>query len=139
MGAKMNWDELHEYAARLCSRIDFKPEIIVAVARGGVIPGVMIAERLGIKDMYSVAVKKQEGKRKIMTKITEDLHGKKILLVEDAIDTGKSMLAVKKYLESEGASVKTAALFIKGSTAIMPDYMLENSPDVIFPWEEVQK
>ncbi|MFH1182521.1 MAG: phosphoribosyltransferase family protein [Candidatus Woesearchaeota archaeon] len=135
----MNWDELQNYVAKICSRIDFKPEIIVAVARGGVIPGVMIAEKFGIKDMYSVAVKKQEGKRKIMTKIMDDLHGKKILLVEDAIDTGKSMLAVKKYLESEGASVKTAALFIKGSTAIMPDYMLETSPDIIFPWGEVQK
>jgi len=139
MGAKMNWDELQDYTAKLCSRIDFKPEIIVAVARGGVIPGVMIAKKLGIKDMYSISVKKMGGKRRIMTKLTEDLQGKKILLVEDAIDTGKSMLAVKKYLESAGASVRTAALFVKGNADIMPDYVLETSPDIIFPWEEVQK
>lgn len=135
----MNWDELQDYTVKLCSKIDFKPELIVAVARGGVIPAVMIAEKLGIKDMYSVTVKKQEGKRKIMTKITERIQGKKILLVEDAIDTGKSMLVVKKYLENEGALVKTAALFVKGSAEIMPDYSLDMKSDVTFPWKEVQK
>jgi uncharacterized protein len=133
----MNWDELHDSVKRLCSRIDFKPEIIAAVARGGIIPAVIIAEKFGIKDMYSITVKKHEGKRRIMTKIMDNLHGKKVLLIEDAIDTGKSMLTAKKYLESEGAVVKTAALFVKGNGAIMPDYLLEVKPGVIFPWEEV--
>jgi uncharacterized protein len=133
----MNWDELHDSVKRLCSRIDFKPEIIAAVARGGIIPAVIIAEKFGIKDMYSITVKKHEGKRRIMTKIMDNLHGKKVLLIEDAIDTGKSMLTAKKYLESEGAVVKTAALFVKGNGAIMPDYLLEVKPGIIFPWEEV--
>jgi|WetSurMetagenome_2_1015567.scaffolds.fasta_scaffold365602_2 uncharacterized protein len=135
----MNWQELEEKLSRLCERITFKPDVIAAVARGGVIPGVIIAEKFGIKDLYAISVKKHEGKRKVMTKITENLQGKKILLVEDAIDTGKSMQTARKYLESEGAIVRTAALFVKGTTAIMPDFHLEANPEVIFPWEEVQK
>jgi hypothetical protein len=131
----MNWEELQEHIKKLCGKIDFSPDIISAVARGGIIPAVLIAERLGIKDMYALTVKKQEGKRRVITKIAEELTGKKILLVEDALESGKSMRAVKKYLEGKGAIVKTAALCIKGNSVIRPDYVLEPIQDIRFPWE----
>ncbi|MBN2453932.1 hypothetical protein JXB11_00130 [Candidatus Woesearchaeota archaeon] len=135
----MNWEELQGHVKKLCAKFDFTPDIIAAIARGGVIPGVMIAEKLGIKDMYAITVKKQEGKRKVMTKLADEISGKKVLLVEDAIESGKSMLTAKKYLEGKGAIVKTATLFVKGKSVIRPDYSLELVPDIDFPWEEVQK
>jgi hypothetical protein len=131
----MDWNELQEHIKKLCEKIDFTPDIIAAVARGGVVPAVLIAEKLGIKDMYAITVKKQEGKRQVITKISEELTGKKILLVEDALESGKSMRTAKKYLESKGAVVKTAALFIKGNSVINPDYSLEPVEDIKFPWE----
>ena len=133
----MNWEEVQEKINKLYGKIDFKPDIVSGVAKGGVIPAVMIAEKLGVKDMYAITVKKHEGKRRVMTKLTEDIAHKKILLVEDAVESGKSMLAAKKYLEGKGAIVKTAALFIKDSSPVKPDYALESFEDSNFPWEEV--
>jgi len=86
--------------------------------------------------MYALTVKKVGNERKVLSDITEDIAGKNILLVEDMLETGKSLVVAKKYLESKGASVKTACLYTMPQTEIAPDFSLHEVQEVQkFPWE----
>jgi len=131
----MNWDEFSSALNKLYGKIDETPDIVVAIARGGLIPGVFLARHFDVKDLYALTVKKREGKRQVLNKIIDDLSGKKVLLVEDIVDSGKSMSAAKKYLESRNAKVMTAAVYMKPSAVFRPDYVAGTDENVQFPWE----
>lgn len=86
--------------------------------------------------MYCLTVKKVGNDRKVTSDILEDLAEKKILLIEDILETGKSMLAAKNYLEEKGAIVKTACLYTLSISELKPDFNLREIKKIInFPWE----
>ena len=134
--AQMTWDVLTTEVAALAQKIDTEIDIVIGIARGGVIPAVLISKQLNIKDMYVLKVRVEGGERKIMAEVFTDISHKKILLVEDMLESGKSMVVTKKYLESKGAHVKCACLYIMPHTEVKPDYFLREVAEVQkFPWE----
>jgi len=132
----MDWIKFENEVRKLSSKIDFKPDIIVGIARGGLIPSRLLSSLLKIKDVYCVTVKKNGSRRIVVTEIKENFKNKKILLVEDVLETGKSLIAAKNYLESRGAVVKTCCLYFMPYTEIKPDYYLEVITKLVkFPWD----
>lgn len=60
------------------------------------------------------------GKIKINKDITNSIKDKNVLIVEDIIDTGRTLTFLKKYIEEKGAkSVKIATLLSKPSRRIV--------------------
>ena len=132
----MNWDELRADVKALAGRIEYVPDIIVGIVRGGLVPARLLSSELGVKDMYALTVKKVEEERKVANDILENINGKKVLLVEDMLETGKSLIVAKEYLEKKGAEVKTACLYTMPMSEIKPDFSLKEITEVIpFPWE----
>jgi hypoxanthine phosphoribosyltransferase len=132
----MNWQDTIKALSLLSYKIIDKPHVIVAVVRGGLIPARILSSNLTIKDMYCLTVKKHGSDRRVVTQVTEPLTGVRVLLVEDVLETGTSLIAAKEYLESKGAVVETAALYIQPRSQIIPDYYLEIREQVpTFPWE----
>ena len=66
------------------------------------------------------------------------MEGKKVLIVDDIVDTGESMLSAKAYVESRNSiEVRTASLQYMGSSKIDPDYVGERLEDwawIVYPW-----
>ncbi|HEY4522583.1 MAG TPA: phosphoribosyltransferase family protein [Candidatus Paceibacterota bacterium] len=132
----MNWDVLHQEVKDLAAKVGDKPDIIIGIVRGGLIPARLLSSSLGVKEMYCLTVKKVGDERKVLSDITEDLSRKKILLVEDMLETGKSLQVAKEYLEAKGADVKTACLYTMPISEVKPDYSLKEISEVAhFPWE----
>lgn len=132
----MNWDELRGEVKELAGKIDYTPDIIIGIVRGGMVPARLLSSDLGVKDMYALTVKKVGGERKVTSDILEDISGKKILLVEDMLETGKSLIAAKEYLEKKGAEVRTACLYTMPISEIKPDFSVKEVTEVApFPWE----
>lgn len=132
----MNWDTFTSETKRLGDMIDYQPDCIIGIARGGVIPAVLLSKQLKVKDMYVLKVRVEGNERKIMAAVFTDISKKKILVVEDMLESGQTMAVVKEYLESKGAQVKTACLYIMPHTLIKPEYYLKEIPTVEhFPWE----
>ena len=132
----MDWQKVDAEIDKLSSMIQLKPDIIVVVVRGGLIPGRLLAKKLGVREMYALTIKKEASERTISSSINENVEGKNILLVEDALETGASMMVSKQYLETLGATVQTAALYFQPRTKVIPDYTIsevENIPT--FPWD----
>lgn len=133
---KMTWDEIESEIKKLAAKIHFIPDIIIGIVRGGIIPARLLSNHFNIKNMYCLTVTKIGSKRKITSDILEDIKNKKILLVEDVLETGKSLTVAKEYLEKKGAIVKTACLYTTPLTQTEPNYFLkELSTPPTFLWE----
>jgi len=133
----MTWQELENQLEEVAQKIsDFSPDSIIGIVRGGIIPARLLSTYLNVKHIYCLNVVKKDASRIVETEITIDLSGKKILLIEDMLETGQSLIVAKKYLEEKGATVKTACLYIMPISKIKPDYYLKSVEQLeTFPWE----
>ena len=133
---RMDWAQLASEVQRLSEIIDFQPDLIIGIVRGGLVPARLLSSFLGVPNMYALTVKKIEGDRRVASSIDEDLTGKAALLVEDALETGKSLIVASDYLTGKGATVKTACLYTLQETEVTPDFSLEQVSKIpTFPWE----
>ncbi|MEK6937379.1 MAG: phosphoribosyltransferase family protein [Nanoarchaeota archaeon] len=132
----MNWDLFAQEVQDLSKKIDYHPDIIIGITRGGIIPARLLSTYLNVSEMYCLTVRKIDEERKVSTEILENLVDKNILLVEDMLETGRSMIVAKKYLKSKGAKVKTACLYFMPISEIVPDFYLREVQEVQrFPWD----
>ena len=132
----MTWDELESEAKILVAKITDPPDLVIGIARGGVIPAVLLSNLLNVKDLLVLKVRKEGDGRKVVAEVVADVTNKKVLLVEDMLETGQSMVVAKAYLESKGASVKTVCLYTMPITEIPPDFFIREVQEVQeFPWE----
>lgn len=132
----MDWNKFESEMDELTKKITTTPNIIIGIARGGVIPAVLLSKRLKVKDMLVLKVRKDGDERKVVGDIVADVSGKNVLLVEDMLESGKSLVVARKYLESSGAVVETACLYTMPITETRPDYSLREISEVAhFPWE----
>lgn len=138
-------DEVYRDIFRLWEKIledGFKPDLIVAILRGGYFPAKVLAELFGGLNLKTVEIKFYRNiDRKEKPKIVQPLYGyvkrKKVLLVDDVTDTGKTLTLAVKHLNQKGAlKVKTATIHKKVWSKIKPDYYVyEVDWWVVYPWE----
>lgn len=125
----VNW----EYVERLCRKVamqvledDFRPDKIVALAKGGWFVSMVLSDYLGVG---IVNLDLKEGR---------EVKVKKALIVDDFINTGKTM---RSALERVRGEVKTCALLMFQNSRFFPDYLAEFVSDdvwVVFPWNFVE-
>jgi uncharacterized protein len=116
-------------------------ELAVGIARGGIPVAMVVSDILDLKIDY-INVKSYVGiaertSPRIISPLSEDIHGKKVLLVDDLVDHGVTMKMLKTYLKKMGPKVlRTAVLFKKPWSATEPDYFVEASDNwIVFPFE----
>lgn len=134
--ADMDWKKFEKEMQVLEKKIHWKPDAVIGVVRGGVIPATVLANRFNIRKFYVIKVHHVGDGRKVKGEFEPRVAGKKVLLVEDMLKTGKSLEAAKEYLEKKGAHVKTACLYTMPHSIIAPDFSLKQvKEEVHFPWE----
>ena len=142
-----DWKDVYDLCKVLARRIKesgFKPDAIVAVARGGWVPARILADFLMVKELYSVKaehwgiVATVTGKAKITQPLTADLSGKKVLVVDDVADTGETVeLVAKHVMEKNAKEVRTAVIDFKHTSKFVPDYYareMEKWAWIVYPW-----
>jgi len=145
----VSWRRFLEMMVELASiikRDGYCPEMIIAVSKGGLIPARVLSDLIDVNEMgfigvrFYKAVKQHDAKPELLIPPTPSVSGKKILVVDDIVDTGRTLQLVIDELYRYGArEVKTLALFIKEWATIIPDYyLLVTSKWVVFPWEIVE-
>lgn len=135
---KINWNTTIEYCEKLAKKIDFEPEIIVGISRGGLVPARILSDIMNKKILVlGLEFYKGIDKRNPKPIITQDIpkmENKRILVVDDVSDSGKSLLMAKEHLK--GNIVKTATLHYKPKSSYKPDYFVETSSKwIVYPWE----
>ena len=141
----LSWKKNYEHLIKLAKKVNesrFKPEIIVGISRGGLIPSRIISDLLNNPNLASVRVefykysKKKRNEPKITQPISTPIEGKTILLVDDVADSGKSLHLVYEHLLKKAKEIRTLTIFYKPWSCILPDYYIkETRAWIIFPWE----
>jgi hypoxanthine phosphoribosyltransferase len=144
----VSWDEAYQLArslARKIRRSGFKPDLVIGIARGGLVPARIVCDFLLQKDLASVKVEhwgmaSTLGKAKIKYPLPAEaeVRGKKILVIDDVADTGDTYAVIADYLKEKGpAQLRTAALHYKTCSTFVPDYWCEKQDTwkwIIYPW-----
>ena len=128
----MDWLELESDIRLLASKIEQKPDVIIGVIRGGVIPARLLCSLFYLRRMYCVSVTAGQ----LTTEISDDLSQARVLVVEDILETGTTLRTVCNWIAPRCASVESTALYLLDSCKIEPTYFLRRIPRVItLPWE----
>ncbi|MGO4454515.1 phosphoribosyltransferase [Arthrobacter sp. RAF14] len=142
----LTWDTFGDASRELAQTVvdsGFQPDVVVAIARGGLLLAGSIAYALGAKACGALNVEFYTG---IGTVLPEPvvlppmldegaLHGKKVLLVDDVSDSGRTLAKVVELIGDWGAEVKTVCLYTKPRTILAPDFEWRRTDKwITFPW-----
>jgi hypoxanthine phosphoribosyltransferase len=140
---RISWEATVEYVEQLAGKVDFAPDMIVGLSRGGLVPARIMSDVLGVDDVGIVGMRFYKGMSRagefpvITQELTSDLSGKRILLVDDVADSGRSLMVAKDYLRRKGAAaIKVATIHYKPNSQFKPDYfVMTTSSWIAYPWE----
>jgi len=120
----------------------YKPDVILAIARGGMTLGHFLAEALEMRDLYSINSIHYEEIRKLDTidifNMPDLSKAKRVVIVDDIIDSGETMIEIKKVITSKypELDIKIAAVFYKDKALLHPDFKARVATEWIeFFWD----
>ena len=130
----VSWDRIITLAKDLARQIEstnYIPDIILAISRGGWVPGRLLSDYLGIETLADITIN---------TKVRTPSYvlNKKVLIVDDIADSGKTLKKVMEFaVNNMVKDLRTATLFYKTISIIRPNWFAEETEAwIIFPWEE---
>jgi hypoxanthine phosphoribosyltransferase len=140
------WNQIYEMLLCQAQKIktqNYKPDLIVAIARGGVVPARILSDLLEIPSLSFIQIEFYTNINQTLQEptlkqtLTTNVTGQKILLIDDISDTGKSLKLAKTHLQHQGAiEIKTATLYEKPKSVTTPDFYEKQTIDwVVFPWD----
>ncbi len=143
------WDEIYDMLLKLARRVrnsGFSPEVIVGVSRGGWPPARIMSDLLENQNLANVRVVFYQdigvrNKRPVITQpVTSRVKGKRVLVVDDVSDTGRSLRVVYTHLKRKRAGkIKVCTLYLKPGSVFTPHfYARKTTKWVIFPWERLE-
>lgn len=139
------FDEVKKHVEALAELIvgsNFKPQSIVAVARGGWIPARLLSDCLNIKEILSIGIAYADKTRTdLVTYSTPSPFPKneRVLIIEDCVESGRSIEFAERAFSTQANDVRTAALFVTETAMFVPDYYLKKvEKPPTFPWEHVR-
>ena len=136
-------DRAQEELAQQIADSDFSPEVLVAVARGGMLPGGALTYSLGVKLTDAINVEFYTDVNETLADPillaplldTDSIRGRRILVVDDVADSGRTLALVLKLLRGFGAEVRSAVLYTKPRTVVQPDFSWRTTDKwIVFPW-----
>ena len=140
------WSQIYRLLLDQANRIKqsgFKPDVIVGVSRGGWFPARVLSDLLENPNLVNVraesyvSVGEARGAPQLTQCLSASVLGKRVLVVDEVAESGKSLKLVVEHVASRGASeIKTATLYFKPCCSLKPDfYARETDCWVVFPWE----
>ena len=142
----LSWELFGQAQEELAQQIadsDFSPEVLVAVARGGMLPGGALTYSLDVKLTDAINVEFYTDVNETLADPillaplldTDSIRGRRILVVDDVADSGRTLALVLKLLRGFGAEVRSAVLYTKPRTVVQPDFSWRTTDKwIVFPW-----
>lgn len=140
---EVDWVMFGELCRALALKVarDYDPEMIIGIARAGVIPAAVVASILRV-DFHSMKISRREGvetvreRPSILSAAPRQAEGKRVLIVDEITTSGDTLrLALAAVRDVHPAEVRTATSFAR-TGGYRPDYCaLTMEATVIFPWD----
>jgi hypoxanthine phosphoribosyltransferase len=144
----VTWEDLERLVAALADRLaaDARPDVVLAISRGGLVPAGMLGYRLGWRDMLLAAVvvyDDEQGFRGhaefLQFPADELLRGKRVAIIDEVWDSGTTIAAVSERVRAAGGTPVTAVLHYKPARSkvdLVPDhFVVETDAWVVYPFK----
>lgn len=145
---ELTWSLFGEATQTLAREIvadGYRPDMILAIARGGLFIAGALGYALGVKLLHVVNVEFYTGidQRLTMPVMLPPIPdpaafaGARILIADDVADTGATLKLTKEFAEQHVAEVRSAVIYEKPRSTVKCDYVWRHTADWIhFPWDE---
>ena len=142
----LTWPLFGTAVRELATRIaddGYQPEVLLGIARGGLPLVAGLAYALDVKTTATINVEFYTG---VDSRLPEpvvlppsvdlaDLAGRRVLVVDDVADTGRTLAVVVALARATGADTRKVVVYEKPSTRVSPEYAWRSTERWIdFPW-----
>lgn len=150
----LSWQDVEQDILGIIEKMkadNFEPDVIISIARSGLIPASMLAYVLGNKQLYVIKVDFSKVQKngndqelldqpRITQELSKDIHGLKVLVVDEMVVSGSTLKLVKSYMDIKGpAEVKYAVLYKQPWAEFTPDYFGREIKEwPLYPWKELK-
>ena len=143
---ELGWDAFGVASRDLAQEIadsGFRPDIILAIARGGLFVAGALGYALSVKNLHVMNVEFYNGigttlEMPVMlppVPSAVDFSAKKVLIADDVADTGRTLELVRNFVSGQVAEVRAAVIYEKAQSLIKSDYVWRRTDAWInFPW-----
>lgn len=147
----LSWNDVEQLISHLIPQFNEEYEAMVMITRGGIVPGGLLAEAMGITHLLTAAVdfpaQMEMEKTKLMAwpkfiQFPDDdqLRGRQTLVVDDVWGSGRTITAVKLRVSAAGGFTSTAVLHFNPYRNLFgsarPDYYSAiTDAHIVYPWE----
>jgi hypoxanthine phosphoribosyltransferase len=143
----LTWTHIEDLSIRLADRLPAGYEVMLVITRGGMVPACVISERLNLRNILVAAVmfyteRERTLDKPIFLQFPADplLNQRKVLIVDDVWDSGRTIMAVRERVLDAGGLPQTAVLHYKPSRNAYPGthpdfYVDETDAWIVYPWD----
>jgi hypoxanthine phosphoribosyltransferase len=143
---RLEWGEFGEAARALAQQVaadGYEPDLILSIARGGLLVGAALGYSLDVKNTWTMNVEFYTGVDErldvpmILPPVPElvDLDSARMLIADDVADTGETLRLVKDFCVGKVAEVRCAVLYEKPQSTMRCEYVWRRTSLWIdFPW-----
>ena len=157
-GVALSWAEVSETCGTIAGQVsaDGRPDVIVCLIRGGMIPGVLLSHALGCRDLRGLSlthtradgINAPKTSRPVLSNAESagNVRSRDVLLVDDVAGTGQTALAAIAMIGDRGAArtrIAVCAVNTRNWNPAAPDpgecldYIGGRYRRwVVFPWEQ---
>ncbi|HVX42776.1 MAG TPA: phosphoribosyltransferase [Mycobacteriales bacterium] len=142
----LDWSDFGVGTRALAQQIaddGYQPDIVLAVARGGLLPAGAVAYALGVKNVFTMNVEFYTGVDQrldfpvmlppLLNRV--ELADRRVLIVDDVADTGATLQVVEEFCADHVAEIRAAVLYEKTQSSVRCPYVWKRTDDWIdFPW-----
>ncbi|MGA9343851.1 MAG: phosphoribosyltransferase family protein [Nocardioidaceae bacterium] len=143
----MTWELFGDATREIAQWVadDYEPDMILSIARGGLLIGGALGYALGVKNTYTMNVEFYTGvdQRLEVPRILPpapdfvDLGEARILIADDVADTGHTLRSVQEFCAGKVGEVRSAVLYEKSHSLVQCDYVWRRTDRWInFPWSD---
>jgi len=135
---EISWVEFGEVVRVLAARIAerFKPDVVLGVARGGIVVGGALASPLGAEFLPVRVERRQRDRRGRTTFRVPEAKGRRVLVVDDVTNSGATLAKARELALKSGAGEVQAAALVARPDGSHPEWFaLETSQLIVFPWD----
>jgi hypoxanthine phosphoribosyltransferase len=136
---------VHELAVKV-HEDGFRPDLVLAIARGGLFVAGGLGYALDVKNLHVMNVEFYTGVDErlpmpvVLPPVPEpvSLAGARVLVADDVADTGATLALVKQFCAEHVAEVRCAVVYEKPASTVRAEYVWRHTDRWIdFPWSSV--
>ncbi len=143
----LTWTQIEDLAIRLADQLPTDYDVMLVITRGGMVPACIISERLNLRNILVAAVMFYTGQEHTLDKprflqfpADPIVNGRRVLIVDDVWDSGRTIMAVRERVLAAGGLPETAVLHYKPNRSsysdVQPDYHVDETDAwIVYPWD----